>query len=182
MYVHVADKYIVHVHVYEISTMYMYTVCCHICIDSMGTMWLPGLKSVCTGSHDYHMTFTALETLLTLLAYSSSSSRHTATSCDLRSAVGVLCPDVSTVARDESFLEVIRNDIIILGCHVHVHVLMRDEKEGRKKRARSNKVNVQYKAKQHSTPKAVTFPKKDELPRVGLKPTTLFTLDRALYH
>ena len=90
----------------------------------MGTMWLPGLKSVCTGAHDHHMTFTALETLLTLLAHSSSSSsRHTcnATSCDLRSAVGVLCPDVSTVARDESFLEVIRNDIhvIILGCHVY---------------------------------------------------------------
>ena len=26
------------------------------------------------------------------------------------------------------------------------------------------------KAKQHSTPKAVTFPKKNELPRVGLEP------------
>ena len=52
---------------------------------------------------------------------------------------------------------------------------MRDEKEERKKQARSNK------AKQHSTPKAVTFPKKNELPRVGLEPTTLYTLDRALY-
>ena len=51
--------------------------------------------------------------------------------------------------------------------HVNVHVLMRDEKEGRSKQARS--------AKQHSTPKAVTFPKKNELPRVGLKPTTLYT-------
>ena len=30
------------------------------------------------------------------------------------------------------------------------------------------------KAKQHSTPKAVTFPKKNELPRVGLEPTTLY--------
>ena len=38
------------------------------------------------------------------------------------------------------------------------------------------------KAKQHSTPKAVTFPKKNELPRVGLEPTTLYTLDRVLYH
>ena len=36
-------------------------------------------------------------------------------------------------------------------------------------------------SKQHSTPKAVTFPKKDELPRVGLEPTTLYTLDRSLY-
>ena len=52
---------------------------------------------------------------------------------------------------------------------------MRDEKEERKKQARSNK------AKQHSTPKAVTFPRKNELPRVGLEPTTLYTLDRALY-
>ena len=54
---------------------------------------------------------------------------------------------------------------------------MRDEKEERKKQARSYKQN----AKQHSTPKAVTFPKKNELPRVGLEPTTLYTLDRALY-
>ena len=51
---------------------------------------------------------------------------------------------------------------------------MRDEKEGRKKQARSNKQGqTNSKAKQHSTPKAVTFPKKNELPRVGLKPTTI---------
>ena len=56
---------------------------------------------------------------------------------------------------------------------------MRDEKEERKKQARSNKQT--NKAKQHSTPKAVTFPRKNELPRVGLEPTTLYTLDRALY-
>ena len=43
--------------------------------------------------------------------------------------------------------------------HVHVHVLMGDEKEGRKKQTNN-------KAKQHSTPKAVTFPEKNELPRV----------------
>ena len=36
-------------------------------------------------------------------------------------------------------------------------------------------------AEQHSTPKAVTFPKKNGLPRVELEPTTLYTLDRALY-
>ena len=51
-----------------------------------------------------------------------------------------------------------------------VHDLMRDE---RRKGKKANK------AKQHSTPKAVTFPKKNELPRVGLEPTTLYTLDRA---
>ena len=32
-------------------------------------------------------------------------------------------------------------------------------------------------SKQHSTPKAVTSPKKNELPRVGLEPTILHTLD-----
>ena len=56
---------------------------------------------------------------------------------------------------------------------------MRDEKEERKKQARVKQTN---KAKQHSTPKAVTFPRKNELPQVGLEPTTLYTLDRALYH
>ena len=56
--------------------------------------------------------------------------------------------------------------------------LMRDEKEERKKQARSNK---QTRQSNTSTPKAVTFPKKNELPRVGLEPTTLYTLDRALY-
>ena len=58
--------------------------------------------------------------------------------------------------------------------------VQRDEKEGRKKQARSNK--QQGKATQHTQFKAVPFPKKNELPRVGLKPTTLYTLDRALYH
>ena len=51
-------------------------------------------------------------------------------------------------------------------------LIMSDEKKERKKQARTNK------AKQHSTPKAV---RKNELPRVGLEPTTLHTLDRALY-
>ena len=51
--------------------------------------------------------------------------------------------------------------ILFLACIIHVS--MRDEKEGRKKQARSNKHPRQ---KQHSTPKAVTFPKKNELPRV----------------
>ena len=47
-------------------------------------------------------------------------------------------------------------------------VWMKDEKEGRKKQTNN-------KAKQHSTPKAVTFAKKNELPRVGLEPMTLYT-------
>ena len=37
---------------------------------------------------------------------------------------------------------------------------MRDEKDGRKKQARSNLHVPNNKAKQHSVPKAVTFPKK----------------------
>ena len=47
----------------------------------------------------------------------------------------------------------------------------------RRKKERS-KVKQRNKAKQHST---VTFPRKNELPQVGLEPTTLYTLDRALY-
>ena len=50
-------------------------------------------------------------------------------------------------------------------------MLMRDA-EGRKKEA--SKVKQTNKAKQHNTPKAVTFPEKNEL---GLEPTTLYTLD-----
>ena len=50
---------------------------------------------------------------------------------------------------------------------------MRYEKEGRKKQARSNK--QQGKATQHTQGSH----KKNELPRVGLEPTTLYTLDRA---
>ena len=66
-------------------------------------------------------------------------------------------------------LHVDRTMIHTLYIHVHVHVLMRDEKE-EKKEGQTNK------AKEHSTPKAVTFPKKKELPRVGLEPTTLYTV------
>ena len=51
----------------------------------------------------------------------------------------------------------------------------------RRKEGRSKQCHTNNKAKQHSTPKAVTFLKKNELPRVGLEPTTLHTLDRALY-
>ena len=51
----------------------------------------------------------------------------------------------------------------------------RRRKEGRSKQGQTNN-----NAKQHSTPKAVTFPKKNELPQVGLEPTTLYTLDRVL--
>ena len=42
-------------------------------------------------------------------------------------------------------------------------------RDGRKKQGQTNN-----KAKQHNTPKAVTSPKKNELPRVGLESTTLY--------
>ena len=74
--------------------------------DSVGTGWLLGMKSVCTGSHDYHMTFTALETLLTLLAYSrANGSLSHDQSHDMR-AVSVLCPELSTITKDTVFIEV----------------------------------------------------------------------------
>ena len=57
--------------------------------------------------------------------------------------------------------------------YIYIHVNLIDE-EGRSKQGHTNN-----KAKQHSTPKAVTFPKKNELPRVGLEPTTLYTLERS---
>ena len=61
-------------------------------------------------------------------------------------------------------------------CIIHVHV-REVQKEGKKcKQGHTNN-----KAKQHSTS---TFPKKNSLTlsRVGFEPTTLHTLDRALYH
>ena len=61
---------------------------------------------------------------------------------------------------------------------MYINVYVR---EMRRKEERSKQGHTNNKVKQHSTPKAVTFPKKNELPRVGLEPTTLYTLDRALY-
>ena len=51
----------------------------------------------------------------------------------------------------------------------------------RRKEERSKQGQTNNKAKQYSTPKVVTSPKKNELPRVGLEPIALYTLDRALY-
>ena len=55
---------------------------------------------------------------------------------------------------------------------------MREEKEERKKQARSNK---QTRQSNTAHPRQSLFPRKNELPQVGLEPTTLYTLDRALY-
>ena len=54
-------------------------------------------------------------------------------------------------------------------CSCIIHSLIRDEKEERSKQGQTNN-----KAKQHSTPKAVTFPLKNELPQVGLEPTCTY--------
>ena len=59
--------------------------------------------------------------------------------------------------------------------YIYVHVLMRDKKEERKKQARSNKQTRQ------SNTAHPRQSQKNELPRVGLKPKTLYNLDRALY-
>ena len=48
----------------------------------------------------------------------------------------------------------------------------------RRKEERGKQGQTNNKAKQHSTSKAVTLQKKNELPRVGREPTTLYTLDR----
>ena len=64
--------------------------------------------------------------------------------------------------------------VYMMSCSVCIHVLMKDEKEGRSKQGQINN-----KAKQHSTPKAVTFPKKNELPRVGLELTTYVDLSQS---
>ena len=50
------------------------------------------------------MTFTALETLLTLLANEQCSTSLDASGA--RTAVSVLCPDISSLSRDTSFIEV----------------------------------------------------------------------------
>ena len=42
-----------------------------------------------------------------------------------------------------------------------------------KERSKQGQTNKQGKATQHT--KAVTFPRKNELPQVGLEPTTLYT-------
>ena len=48
------------------------------------------------------------------------------------------------------------------------------------KKERSKQGHTNNKAKQHNTHKVVTFPNKNELPRVGLEPMTLYSRDRAL--
>ena len=58
-----------------------------------------------------------------------------------------------------------------------MHVFMTDEKEERSKQGQTNN-----KAKQHSTPKAVTFPKKNELPRVGLEPMMYIYIHSGFIH
>ena len=56
--------------------------------------------------------------------------------------------------------------------HIYVHVLVRDERR-KEERSKQGQTNKQGKVTQHTH-----FPKKNELPRVGLEPMTLYTLDR----
>ena len=57
---------------------------------------------------------------------------------------------------------------------MHVYTCTCFNERCRRKKERSKQGQTNNKAKQHSTPKVVTFPKKNELPHVGLKPTTLY--------
>ena len=61
----------------------------------------------------------------------------------------------------------------------YMHVYANERCKGRKKQPRPYN---QQKSKQHKTPKAVTFLKKNKLPRVRFEPTTLHTLDRHVYY
>ena len=98
--------YIVRTCIYIYMYMCMYLRLWYF-IDSTGTTWLSGMKSICVGSHDHHMTFTALETLLTLLTVAHGGHRpSTWSSCDMRNAVSVLCPDISAITKDTAFIEV----------------------------------------------------------------------------
>ena len=61
-----------------------------------------------------------------------------------------------------------------------VHVLMRDEKEGRKE---ASKVKQTTRQSNTAHPRQSLFLRKmSYVPRVGLKLTTLYALNRALYH
>ena len=88
---------------------YMYEHVQYMCLyaESMGAGWLQGMKKRCTESHDRHMTFTALETLLTLLAYTRCPLPAATRPChDMPTAITALCPDLSSVIKDNAFIEV----------------------------------------------------------------------------
>ena len=63
----------------------------------------------------------------------------------------------------------------------HLLHIVRVNERCRRKEERSKHGYTNNKAKQHNTPKAVTFPKKNELPWVGFKPTTLRALHQLNY-
>ena len=70
--------------------------------------------------------------------------------------------EVYTGSKLKKLMELVKFSMQVSTCrctNTHIHVLMRDEKEGRKKQARSSK-------QQGKATQAVTFPKKNELPRV----------------
>ena len=60
---------------------------------------------------------------------------------------------------------------------MYIHVLMRDENEGRKK---ASKVKQTTRQSNTAHPRQSLFLSENELPRVGLELMTLYTLDRAL--
>ena len=95
-------------------------------------------------------------------------------SCSYRNST-MRCVGYAAKWTCELVLHCMQQQFSTVRTNVHVH----ERWEGRKKEA--SKVKQTNKAKQHSTPKAVTFPRKNELPRVELEPTTLYTLDMYMY-
>ena len=74
--------------------------------DSTPPSWLSGLMSVCRGSHDRHMTFTALETLLTLQSSLTIYPPLVGPEQSAQNFISLLIPNISTFTRDDQFVEV----------------------------------------------------------------------------
>ena len=84
-------------------------------------------------------------------------------------------PYVRVFVPPKSPLQVAPNSRVC-GCITYMFL---NEVRRKKERSKQGQTNKQGKATQHT--QAVTFPRKNELPQVGVEPTTLYTLDRALY-
>ena len=92
--------------------------------------------------------------------------------CNILHCITLMCTTCCSLLKIMCFL------CTLLHVHNACYYTCFNERGGRKNPKQDQANN---KAKQHNTPKAVTFPKKNELPHVGLEPTALYTLDRTLY-
>ena len=74
--------------------------------DSVPPSWLSGLMSVGSGSRDHHMTFVALETLLTLHSSLSPRPLFPVTQDQVPHTLTLLLPDISLFTGDGKLVEV----------------------------------------------------------------------------